>query len=176
MSKLLQMTSLAATAAALAFTATPALAVNATSNATARARIVKPLQLTSSQNLDFGIIVLSGTGTWSATVQVDENGVRDCDGGSGNVTCSGTFQEAVYNVAGTQGQDVRVTVSSVTLSDGAATPNLLTLTPDYATKDLTLANSGAPGNDFGVGGSITVDDSTADGVYTGTLNVTADYL
>lgn len=174
MSKLFRMTSLGATVAALALTATQAAAapVDASQNATARARVLRPLQLTSTQNLDLGTIVLSGTGTFSATVGVDRDGNFDCDGDSGDVTCSGTVTAAEYNVSGTNNQVVTIASDDVTLSDGNG--NDLTLTPDHA-GTVTLTNSGAPGTDFGVGGSITVTDATPDGVYTGSFAVTADY-
>ena len=175
MNKLLRMTSLAATVAALTLTASEALAapVSATSDASARARVIRPLQLTSTQNLDLGTIVLSGAGTYSATVAIDRDGVFDCDGGSStNVTCSGTVQEAVYNVRGTNNQVLTIASGPVTLngSNGGS----LTLTPDHDAT-VTLTSSGVPGDDFGVGGSITVTDATVDGVYTGTFAVTADY-
>lgn len=175
MNKFLRMTSLAATVAALTLTASEALAapVSATSDASARARVIRPLQLTSTQNLDLGTIVLSGAGTYSATVAIDRDGVFDCDGGSStNVTCSGTVQEAVYNVRGTNNQVLTIASGPVTLngSNGGS----LTLTPDHDAT-VTLTSSGVPGDDFGVGGSITVTDATVDGVYTGTFAVTADY-
>ena len=173
MSKFLRLTALAATAA-LAFTATEAAAapVNATTNATAHARILRPLTLTSTQNLDLGDIVLSGAAPNTATVGINKAGTFNCDGNSGNVTCSGTEQTAIYNVSGTKSQPVTIAAGNVTLSDGAG--NNLTLTPDF-NASLTLANSGAPGSNFNVGGSITVADTTPDGVYTGTFAVTADY-
>ena len=174
MNKFLRTTALAATIAAAAFTATGATAapVSATSDATATARIIRPLQLTSTQNLDLGTIVLTGAGSYSATVSIDRAGGFDCDGGSGNVVCSGTPQEAVYNVTGTQGQDLTIAAGNVTLN--GSNGGTLTLTPDFSST-LTLSNSGAPGDDFGVGGAITVTDGTTDGVYTGTFAVTADY-
>jgi hypothetical protein len=174
MSKFLRLTALAA-AAAVAFTATGAAAapVSATTDATAKARILRPLQLTSTQNLDLGTIVLSGTGAFSATVGISKDGTTfDCDGNSGNVTCSGTHQAAVYNVSGTKSQPVTIAAGNVTLSDGNG--NNLTLVPDF-NATVNLSNSGAPGDDFFVGGSITVADTTPDGVYTGTFAVTADY-
>jgi hypothetical protein len=173
MSKFLRLTALAATAA-LAFAATQAAAapVSATTDATAKARVLKPLQLTSTQNLDLGIIVLSGAGAFSANVGIDKAGTFNCDGGSGKVTCSGTHQVAVYNVAGTKSQPVTIAAGNVTLSDGAG--HNLTLTPDFNTT-VNLTNSGAPGTNFNVGGAITVADTTPDGVYTGTFAVTADY-
>ena len=175
MSKFLRMTSLAATVAALTVS-TQASAfglVNATTNANAHVKILKGLVLDKKQDLDLGTVVLSGgSGAWTATVAVDRNNVFDCDGNSGNVVCSGTQQRAVYNVAGTNNAVVKIASSNVTLSNGAG--GTLTLTPDHAAT-VTLTNSGAPGNDFGVGGSITVDNSTPDGDYTGVFAVTAEY-
>ena len=170
MSKFLRLTALAATAA-LAFTATEAAAapVNATTNATAHARILRPLTLTSTQNLDLGDIVLSGAAPFTATVGIDKAGVFSCGAA---VTCSGTHQVAIYNVSGTKSQPVTIAAGNVTLTDAAG--DKLTLTPDFNTT-LNLTNSGSPGDNFNVGGSITVADTTPDGVYTGTFAVTADY-
>lgn len=172
MSKFLRMTSLVATVASLAVAATPATAapVNATTDATARVEILKGLTLTSTQNLDLGTVVLSGAGAWSADVSIDRAGVFDCDGASGNVTCSGTPQEASYDVTGSAGYDVDIDSGAVTLTNAAA--DTLTLTPDHD-DFVTLDASGA--YSFGVGGSVTVTDATPDGVYTGTFAVTAEY-
>ena len=173
MSKFLRLTALAASVA-VAFTATEAAAapVSATTDATAHARILRPLTLTSKQNLDLGDIVLSGAAPFSATVGIDKAGTFNCDGNSGNVTCSGTEQTAIYNVSGTKSQPVTIAAGDVTLKDAAG--DTLTLTPDF-TSTVNLTNLGAPGDDFNVGGSITVADTTPDGVYTGTFAVTADY-
>ena len=176
MSKFLRLTALVATVAAVAVSATEAAAapVNATANAAAKARILKPLVLKSTANFDLGIIVLTGAGPYTATVSLDRNNTFDCDGGGTNVVCSGTHTRASYNVAGTQGQDVTIASGPVLLSDGVALTPDLTLTPDHDTT-VTLANSGAPGTDFWVGGSLSVPSTAADGVYTGTFALTADY-
>jgi len=164
---------MAASVAALALTATQAAAapVNATSNATAKARILKPLVLASTANFDLGIIVLAGAGAYTATVSLDRANTFNCDGNSGNVTCSGTHTRAAYNVAGTQGQNVTIASGPVSMTNGTDT---LTLTPDHNTT-VALTNSGAPGTDFFVGGSLSIPSTTSDGVYTGTFALTADY-
>ena len=120
MSKFVRFTALAA-ASALALTATEATAtpVSATTNATAKARIFRPLTLTSTQNLDLGIIVLSGAGAYTANVGINKAGTFNCDSGSGNVTCSGSPTVAIYNVSGTKSQPVTIAAGNVTLSDGA---------------------------------------------------------
>ena len=40
---------------------------------------------------------------------------------------------------------------------------------------VTLTNSGAPGLNFNIGGSIVIGTVTTDGVYSGTVNVQVDY-
>jgi spore coat protein U-like protein len=50
----------------------------------------------------------------------------------------------------------------------------LVLTLD-APSTITLTNSGAPGSNFSVGGSITLSSTTPDGTYSGTITITADY-
>ena len=164
---------MAASVAALALAATEAAAapVNATSNATAKARILKPLVLASTANFDLGIVVLAGSGAYTATVSLDRANTFNCDGNSGNVTCSGTHTRASYNVAGTQGQNVTIASGPVSMTNGTDT---LTLTPDHNTT-VALTNSGAPGTDFFVGGSLSIPSTTSDGVYTGTFALTADY-
>jgi hypothetical protein len=161
--------------AALALTATPAFAapVGPNQNATATARIVKPLTLTWVQDLNFGTILLSGAGAWGgAVVGVSQAGVLSCV--NVNFTCSGAVQQAKYNVRGTNNQVVTITAPDVTLTN-ANNPLQTLLLSVSNPGTVTLTSSGAPGNDFNLGGSITVASTTGDGVYSGTFNVTVDY-
>ena len=134
----------------------------------ASAKIVKSLELTSKQNLDFGTITLSGTpGTY--TVSINLAGQLTCPSGA---TCSGVAMPAIMNAAGSNGQVVVISVASSNLVnslDGSSIP----FTPT-APANLTLTNSGQPGKDFNIGGSIAVP-STADGTYSGNVVVTANY-
>lgn len=175
MNKLLRMTSLGATMAALTLAATPAFAVTASSDATAKVRILTPLTLSSSQNFDLGDIVLSGTAPYSATVKLSSANVRTC---AASVTCSGTTSVAVYDLAGTKGQDVAIDAPDVTLNGpGGATLTLKTTdsaSVPYYTPTVTLdATTGAAS--VSIGGEITVTDATPDGVYNGNFAVTAAY-
>lgn len=174
MSKFLRMAAVAATTAAVALTAVPADAapVGVTgAKPTAKARIIKPLTLTRVRDLDFATIVMGTVDPAGESVALTAAGVLSC--GSGGLTCSGTTQTARYNVTGTQGQVVTVAGSNVTLtgSNGGS----LTFIPALPA-NLTLANSGSPGANFDVGGSITVLPTTTDGVYSGDMEVTVDYL
>ena len=168
----------AAAVAALALTATPALAAPVgpaagSRNATATARIIKPLVLTWEQDLDLGTILLSGAGVWGgATVSITHGGVFSCT--NVNVVCSGAPQTARYNVAGTQGQIVNITAPNVTLvnqNDKAQTLLMTVSNPGT----VTLSNAGVPCSYFNLGGSITVTSATVDVVYIWTFNVTVDY-
>ncbi len=134
----------------------------------ANAKVVKSLTLTAKQNLDFGTITLSGT-TGTYTVTVAQSGTLICPSGA---TCAGTARQAILNVQGSNAQVVRITVAGANLVN-SANGSTIAFTPD-APATVTLTNSGSPGKDFNVGGSIAVP-STADGTYTGNVEVTVDY-
>jgi len=174
MNTFLRMTSLAATAAALALSATPALAVGPSDkNATATARVVKPLTLVWGRDLDLGTIVLSGSGVWGgANVGITRNGVFSC--ANANTTCSGATQTAQYKVTGTNNQVVTVNAPNVTLTNQNDGVSTLLLTVD-SPGTVNLGNSGSSGLTFDLGGQITVASATPDGTYFGTFNVTVNY-
>jgi hypothetical protein len=144
----------------------------ATQVAQVNANVVKPLILTGLQNLSLGTITL-GPGTWSgASVGISRAGVFSC--ANANLTCTGTRQAAQYNVSGTNNQTVRITAPNVTLVNQNDSSQTLTLVVDSPASVL-LTNSGPPGTNFSVGGSITLSSSTVGGTYSGTFNVTVDY-
>ena len=165
---------LAAVAAAVTFVATPALAVpvGATPKAKASARIVRPLTLTATQDLNFGTIVVSSLAA-SQAVSVSQGGVLS--GCTGALSCSGTVAAARYNVTGTNGQTINIAATASNLTNTSSGGNeLLGFTPN-APATVLLTNSGAPGNNFNVGGSITIAPTTVDGLYVGDIEVTVDY-
>jgi hypothetical protein len=165
---------LAALAAAATLVATPALAapVAASPKAKAAARIVRPLTLTALRDLDFGTIVV-GAIPGTQTVSVSQAGALTC--GASGLTCSGTVQSAQYNVTGTNNMVVNVSaVASNLVNTTSGGGELLVFTPN-APATVTLTNSGAPGNNFNVGGSIQIATTTVDGLYSGDIDVTVDY-
>jgi hypothetical protein len=152
--------------------ALPAPALAVTQNASIQATVVKPLTLTSLQNLDLGTITLQ-LGTWSgATVGISRNGVLSC--ASPNTICTGATQPAQYKVTGSNKQVVRITAPNLTLVNQADPTKTLTMVVDNPGQ-VTLTSSGEPGNTFNLGGSITLSSTTATGDYSGTFNVTVDY-
>ena len=140
----------------------------ATITGAGKVNAVKPLVFTSKQNLDFGTILLGGAGT--STVSLSMTGVLSCGAG---LTCSGATLPAIFNVQGSNGQVVRITAVASDLTN-AADGSKLRFTP-VAPASVTLTNSGAPGKDFNVGGSIAIPSTTTDGTYTGNIEITAQY-
>jgi hypothetical protein len=147
-------------------------AAAATKVVAVNAKAVKPLTLSSVQDLDLGTLVL-GPGSWAnATIGISRAGVFTC--ASANVTCSGATRTAAYTVSGSNNETVRVTAPNVTLTNQSNPSQTLTLAIDGPVT-VTLDNGGKKGTDFSLGGSITVGPATQGGTYTGTLNVTVDY-
>lgn len=161
----------ATTVAAATVAATPALAVpvGATTPATAKAQIVRPLSLTAKTNMDFGTILLSSVAVGPTyTVILTSGGALSCTAG---LTCSTTGIPATFNVQGSNNQLVKIYTAASSFTNGTTT---LSITPSAAAS-LTLTNSGSPGLDFNVGASFPITSATTEGVYTGNLNVTVDY-
>ena len=156
--------------AAVVLAAAPAGA--ATVMATVTANNVKPLLLTKLQDLDLGSATL-GPGVWSnATISLSQAGVLGC--ANANVTCSGATLVARYNVQGSNQQTVRISAPNVTMVNQSDSTQTLTLVTN-APPSIVLTNSGFPGVDFTIGGSVTLSSTTAAGTYVGTFNVTVDY-
>lgn len=167
----LRLAKIAAVAAALAGLAGAWPATAATINATASAKVVKPLTLTSLQDLDIGTLVL-GSGSWgSETVRLSRTGVLTCPA---DVTCSGATRVAMYNATGSNGQTAVISAPAVTLVNQSDSSKTLTLVVD-SPASVTFTNSGQPGINFPLGGSITVSSSTAEGTYVGTFNISIEY-
>jgi hypothetical protein len=152
--------------------AAPASAQTANPKANASARLIKPLTLTAERDLNFGTIVM-GAVTANEAVTISGSGAVTC-GTSGALTCTGQPQSALYRVNGTQGQVV--TVSSAAPSFVLNGPNGATLSfvPSFPAT-VTLANSGATGTEFTVGGSVTISSSTVDGLYSGQIEIQVGY-
>lgn len=161
-----------AAAVAVALPAAPAMAVTPATQATATARIYKALTISSVQNLDFGVIVLTGPSFSGEVVSISQTGALTCGSNPGVLlTCSGMPQPAQYKIVGTNDAIVTISAPAFNLTG----PGTLAFTPDApATVDLGSTGS-TTGVTFSIGGSISLSSTTPDGVYTGTFEVTADY-
>jgi len=133
----------------------------------ANANVVKALTFISKQDLDFGTVMPAATGT--TTVSISMAGAITCPAAA---TCTGSARPAIFNVQGTNKGVVRIVTSQSDLVN-SVNGSTIRFTPT-APATVTLTNSGAPGTDFNIGGSIAIP-STADGTYIGNIEVTADY-
>jgi hypothetical protein len=172
MTKFFTKAALAATVATGLFAA-PALAANNTDNGSfkATATIQKPITLSSDEDLDFGTITL-GSALTNSNVVVSRAGVRTCDPSATIVTCTGTATAAAFSLTGgVGGQTLNIDYGTVppTLNSGLKTVPFTLDGPG----SVTLLADGTGG--FGVGGTIKVSDTTADGVYTANVDVTVTY-
>ncbi|MEO7410104.1 MAG: DUF4402 domain-containing protein [Sphingomicrobium sp.] len=154
--------------------AAPALAapISVTAPVEVRASVIRPLTFTSTGSMNFGTIILNGL-TANRTVSISPANVRDCGGGTAQLICSGATSVPTYNVQGTNKMSVSIikTASSLTNASTGATLAMTLTGPT----NILLTNSGAPGFDFAIGGSITLTPTTGDGLYSGTVNVQVDY-
>lgn len=156
--------------AALALAAQPA---QAASQASAQARVYRPLVLSSDQNLDLGIIVLAGASFTGQSVVMNTSGTITSCGSGGNLTCSGSTTAARYTVVGAANQTVTVSAPAFNLVNGAT--NLL-FTPNAPATVNTGASGNSTGVTFTIGGTLSgLANTTPDGTYTGTFNVTVAY-
>ena len=145
----------------------PQAAEAAQITAAASANIAKPVALTKLQDMDFGtLLVTNYTGT--RNVVMSRAGAVTCPT---EITCSGAPKQARFNVQGTNRMVVLINVASTGLVSGTTT---IPFTADVASS-ITLTNSGAPGTDIEIGGTLTVNGAIPVGQYTGTLTITADY-
>ena len=187
----------AASAALVAFAATPAAAQSATSTSddgTATVKIYSPLTIAAPTAtdavVDFGILV--GTfGTRPANNFVIDasaapTAVSVC-GAVSNWSCSGTPHRAQFNITGSVGSAVNVsfTASSVDLvrSGGSAAVAADVIPLGLTLSDTTDSNADgivdvllAGGNaTVYVGGTLGVGADNLDGVYVGSFTINADY-
>lgn len=136
----------------------------ATASATAKAKILRQVTVTNTSDLQFGTIVSSPD---ASTVVVSTAGARTCGTG---LVCSGLATAAGFNVTGTSGQVVTVSVpASVRLTSGT-----FFMDADLATSATSLTLASNAGS-FSVGGTLNVKADQDDGDYAGTFSVTADY-
>ena len=141
----------------------------ATSSASASARIITPIALSTTQNLNFGNIASSNT---LGTVTISTANVRTSTGG---VTPSaiGAFTQAIYAASGENNATYSIQLpSSVTISDGT---NNMTVNNFVSDPGTTGVLSGSGAQTINVGATLNVGADQATGNYSGTYDVTIAY-
>ncbi len=145
--------------------ATPAIAAQTTAVTTVN--VIRPVSISKLQDMDFGTLSFAGfTGT--RTITLSRAGALTC---ATDIVCSGVPKQARFNVQGTNKMLVLLTYSGGTLSNGVDSIPFVADGP----ASIMMTNSGAPGLNFDVGGTLTIDPALVGGVYSGTMTVTADY-
>ena len=81
---------------------------------------------------------------------------------------------AKYNVTGENKQQITISTPDVILTNQSDPSKTLRMVVD-SPGTVVLSNSGNKGQEFALGGTISVSSSTAGGQYEGTFNVTVDY-
>ena len=167
--------------------ASPAAAV--TASATVKANVLKPVVLTGGGTINLGTIVTPSTATYSGTFTVTPAATQTGTFCAAGFSCTGSPTAAMFNIQGTNKTDIQINIPlSITMTlqgytGGGTTPTLsLTSSNSLFTNNSTgtytmqVPNSGVPGTDFYVGGSVIINQNTVGGQYQGTFTVTADYL
>ena len=150
------------TAVTLASPATAAITTAVTS-----VKVVKPVSLSKLQDMDFGTLTFAAfTGT--RTIALSRLGAVTC---AVDIVCSGVPKQARFNLQGSNNSTVLLTYTGGTLSNGI---DSIPFTAN-GQASMAIANSGSPGTNFDVGGSLTISPALVGGVYSGTMTVTADY-
>ena len=143
-----------------------------TDNASGRARVLTQISIANTGDLDFGTL-LRGTAAGTATIKPNSD-ARTTTGGT--VAAGGTPRAASFAISGTPNRlvSIRVAPNPTILSNGSGgTIRVNTFRLNgAANRRLSAAGTIA----LRVGARINLAANQADGVYTGTFNVTINYL
>lgn len=164
---------LAALAATIAL-ASPAQAQTVSATAEARGLVLQPLTLSRVDDLDFGTVISSAV---AGTVSIDEDsGFRTLTGGVAAGPAAGN--RALFSGAGTAGQQVDLDLAyPAVLTSGANTIAITSLDFDGGGGQSTTRTIDGTGTfQIGVGGTFAIGVNQANGLYTATFQVTAEYL
>jgi hypothetical protein len=144
----------------------------ATATANANARIISPITIAKTTDLNFGDVI-AGTG---GTVVVDSASVRTSTGGVALGSATGV-SAAAFNVTGATNATytIQLPTTAVTLN-GPVAGNTMTVTNFTSNPALTAGALGATGAQaLLVGGTLNVASAQPIGAYTGTFSVTVTY-
>jgi hypothetical protein len=141
----------------------------------ADAVVYRPLSLSESGALNFGKVIRPASGTGNVAVDADQGAYHLTGIG---VVPSSVPSRLVYNVAGEGARSISISIpATFALARTGGGASLTVTTSSNAGGAATLSgSSGSAGTySFGVGGSINVSNTTALGVYTGTVAISVAY-
>jgi Mat/Ecp fimbriae major subunit len=146
----------------LAMSATSANA--ATASATARAKILRPLTIANTTDLNFGTIVTDGTA--SSVVINAGTGAVTCNTG---LICGGTPTRAHFNLTGSN------VIVNISLPAGVSLAGPGTAMPVTFARSANTVTLASNAGSFDIGGTLTVNAAQADGDYSVSFSQVADY-
>jgi hypothetical protein len=153
----------------LAAATASAQANSASTSANANARVVTPISIAKTADMNFGDVVAGGS---AGTVVLTPAGARSATGGT--TLGSGTsVAAAAFNVTGQANATYAITLpASATVTSGA---NSMTVDTFTSNPSGTGTLSGGGSQALSVGATLNVGASQATGTYTGSFNVTVTY-
>lgn len=139
-----------------------------------RAKVIRPIDITKTADLQFGGVTRPSTGSGSITLT--PAGVASVTGNNVRRMASPSPTAAAFTVTGEGGQAVTVSVpSTFTLSGSAGSVTATTSSTGSGAQVLSGSIGSAGTVQVKVGGTIPLSSSTAVGTYSGTLTVTVQY-
>ena len=156
---------------AMGLGASAAHAADATATATAEILEAVAIVNVGGTALDFGAIVPDAASSGSVVVAAS---TATTPSACNTVSCFGTVSAAPFQVTGSDGKTVDVSVpASVTLTRSGGTETMTASLSDSLGGTSTTLSGGSA--NFFVGGTLTVGAAQTAGVYNGTFTVSADY-
>jgi hypothetical protein len=144
---------------------------SASTSATASVTVFQPITVSKTADLQFGRVIRPSTGNTTIYTVAASNGAATASGGDGIFSGSVTPTRAVFTVNGEGGQFFNIT-GDTAVTNGGVTINLVKSAAS-AQLDGTIGSAGTV--TFGVGGNVTLTDSSPTGVKSGSFNVTVTY-
>ncbi len=148
-------------------------------NTTAGAKIVAPITIAKTSDLQFGTMaVLAGL---PGTCILSTQGARTATGGVNLSAQTPTTANAAYTVGGAINTTYAITLpSTITVTNGTAAQDmtinaLLSRTASAGADGLTGTLNGSGADSFTIGGTLNVAAGQPAAVYSGTFNVTVAY-
>jgi hypothetical protein len=165
---------------ALLFTGNAYAQATATGTANANATIAKPITITKTSDLNFGIIVPDGLGNGTLTVTVDTADGRSIANNTDGALLGGTVSSAAFTVTGRPNATYAITlpVAAIDITGGVTGDTMPVGSFTSATANggtLVDPGTGTGSDAITVGATLTVGEEQAADSYTGTFNVTVAY-
>ena len=160
-----------------AFVLTAAAQNNAASktlSVSGKARIITPITLAKTTDLDFGIIARGTTGTSTVLVNTTETQVPSVVGDA-IVLSSAPQTAAKFTISGESGKAYTITFPTSQTITQVSGSNTLSITNINWSNGPTTTGTIGTGNTFYIGGTLNVPSTATDASYIGTFNVTVAY-